>query len=98
MHNVILPHLLATRLRCVKDSLVLTTVKQKWIFSAAVLLIKLDMMKAEELPGLRKLLTPLPPLFAPSPSPPLLFPIPPSLVLSLIPSSVSCDVAYKAEG
>lgn len=62
---MILPHLLATGLTCMKNSLVLTTVKQKWIFCAAVLLIKLDMMRAKELPGFKKkLLTPLPPLCA----------------------------------
>lgn len=38
----------------IEDSLVFTTVKQKCIFCATVLLIKLDMVRAEELPGFKK--------------------------------------------
>lgn len=78
-----LPHLLATVLGCVKDPLVLTTVNQKWIFCTAALLIKLDMMRAEELPGLKNCWLLSPPLFAPSPPPPCSIP---SLHPSLYPS------------
>lgn len=50
---MIVPQLLAKRLGYVENMLILSTAEERWVLCAAAPLIKLDMMRAEELAGLK---------------------------------------------